>query len=478
MRSGRSCYAKAATVSHLISLLLPLVGVLWATGWLRRQARRSASSMGNTALGFLGVWAALTWLWKNRKDAITVVAFTSLGLASLAFVAVWKLVPEWRYTITVPVVVAALLAYLWWDYGKTGGRPLAAVIGEQKERNRAYNAVASTHDNARVRRVERTASGWEMVVDHTGKIEPELVGQALQTGDAKLVATDVLGRSKLVLDNERHGPWDRLFVDQAWPGPSTLKAGNLITVGFDSEGAPVTIPWPGSGGRHLLVGGSTGGGKSVLLRVIVSELAYCPNVELVLCDPKMIEFRGWAERAHVARGAEATGAAFDAVYAEMMRRYETIPDDDVEWDDSMGPWIVLVVDELATLRRVGSSKEKAEREAKLELLISMGRAAGIGLVLATQRPSHEAMSTDVRDNCRVRIGMGCESLQQASMVMGDSVDVAPCHTIPESLNGGMFVRVDRRATRARSLFLGPSEPRRIAAETAQHKGEAEWLKVR
>jgi hypothetical protein len=98
-----------------------------------------------------------------------------------------------------------------------------------------------------------------MVVDHTGKIEPELVGQALQTGDAKLVATDVLGRSKLVLDDERHGPWDRLFVDRAWPGPSTLKAGNLITVGFDSEGAPVTIPWPGSGGRHLLVGGSTGG---------------------------------------------------------------------------------------------------------------------------------------------------------------------------------------------------------------------------
>ena len=40
------------------------------------------------------------------------------------------------------------------------------------------------------------------------------------------------------------------------------------------------------------------------------------------------------------------------------------------------------------------------------------------LAVATQRPSHEAMSTDVRDNCRVRIGMGCESLQQASMVMG------------------------------------------------------------
>lgn len=465
-------------MSHLVPLVPVVFGVLWVTGWFRRQARKNVMSMGNTAVGFIGVWAALTWLWKNRKDAVTVVAFAALGLASLAFVALWKFVPEWRYTITVPLVFAGLVAYLWWDYGKTGGRPLAVVLGEHKERTRVRNAVQSTHDNVRVRRVERTPQGWDVDVDHTGKIEPELVGQAMQTGDAQLLATDVLGRSKLRLDNERHGPWDRLFVKREWQGPTTLKAGNPITVGFDDEGAPVTIPWPGSDGRHLLVGGSTGGGKSVLLRVIISELAYCPNVTLALCDPKMIEFRAWGERAHVARGPEATGHMFDAVYAEMMRRYETIPDDEVEWDDSLGPWIVLVVDELASLRRVGTSKEKAEREAKLELLISMGRAAGIGLVLATQRPSHEAMSTEVRDNCRVRIGMGCESLQQASMIMGDSVDIAPCHTIPESLNGGMFVRVDRRATRARSLFLGPKEPRRIAAETAQHKGDSPWLKAR
>ncbi len=461
--------------------LLPLVpvawAVMWATGWFRRQSAKSPLSLGNTLLGFVGLWAAVTWLWKNRKDAITAVAVTVLGGAVLTFAVVWKMVPEWRYTITMPVVLASLLAYLWWDYGKTGGRPLAEVYAMHKARRRVRNAVHSTHEHARVRAAERTPEGWQVEVDHTGKLEPELIGQVMQTGDAKVVPTDVLGRSRVVLDDERRDGWEALTAVRVWPGPSTLRAGRDITVGFDVHGAPVTIPWPGSNGRHVLCGGSSGGGKSVLLRVIIAEMAHCPNVELVLCDPKMIEFRGWAERAHVARGAEETSRAFDAVYAEMMRRYESIPDDEAEWDDSMGTWIVLVVDELATLRRVGTSKEKAEREAKLELLISMGRAAGIGLVLATQRPSAEAMSTEVRDNCRVRIGMGCESLQQATMIMGDSVDIAPCQTIPESLSGGMFVRVDRRAARSRSLFLGPQEPRKIAAETAKHKGEAAWLEV-
>lgn len=465
-------------MSHLISLLLPLVGVLWATGWLRRQARRSASSMGNTALGFLGVWAALTWLWKNRKDAITVVAFTSLGLASLAFVAVWKLVPEWRYTITVPVVVAALLAYLWWDYGKTGGRPLAAVIGEQKERNRAYNAVASTHDNARVRRVERTANGWEMVVDHTGKIEPELVGQALQTGDAKLVATDVLGRSKLVLDDERRSGWDPFRETVNWSGPRARKAGDDLYFGVDEYGRQVSIPWPGLGGRHVLIGGTTGSGKSVLLRVLIAEMAYCHNVDLVLCDPKMIEFRGWSERAHVAKGAEATGQALDLLHAEMMRRYEQMPDDDVEWDDSMGRWIVLVIDEIAELKKAGTPKEIAARQRRLDSIIAMGRAAGIGLVLATQRPSHDAMDTGVRDNCAVRLGLGTGSSFGTRATMGDDIEGADCHLIPPSLKGALYRLVDRTADRARTVYLGPKEPRRIAAETAQHKGEAEWLKVR
>lgn len=464
-------------MDKLLPALLPVLGVLWVTGFIRREARKSIWRSGNIIVGGAGMFAVLVWLWKNRRDAVSVVAVTVLSLSTAALIGAWYLVPEWRLSITAPVLVAGLCAAMWWDHKHTGWQPLGVVLADKREEVRVRRAVQETHEHARPRAAHRTENGWRVDVDHTGPIEPELIGQRLQVGGASVLPTDKLGRSTVVLDDTYLGEWEPFRAGRNWQGPKTLKAGKDIVIGFDARGGDVSIPWPGSDRRHLLLGGSTGAGKSAILRVLIAEMAYCPNVELVLCDPKQIEFRGWAERAHVARGTEATGKAFDAVFAEMMRRYESMPDDEVDWDEANGPWIQLVVDELAALRRIGTSKEKAEREQKLELIISMGGAAGIGLALATQRPSHEAMSTDVRDNCRVRIGVGCESSVQAGFIMADSLEKAPCHAIPESMKGGMYVRVDRHATRSRSLYLGPKEPRRIAAETAQHKGEAAWLKV-
>ena len=290
-----------------------------------------------------------------------------------------------------------------------------------------------------------------------------------------MVPTDRLGRSTIVLDDERSDGW-RAFARQVnWSGPRASKAGDDLYFGVDEHGRPVSIPWPGSGGRHVLVGGATGAGKSVLLRVLIAEMAHCHNVDLVLCDPKMIEFRGWTERAHVAKGLEATGQALDLLHAEMMRRYDQMPDDDVEWDDSMGRWIVLVIDEIAELKKSGTSKETAARQRRLDSIIAMGRAAGIGLVLATQRPSHDAIDTGVRDNCAVRLGLGTGSQFGTRATMGDDIENADCHLIPPSLKGAMYRLVDRSAIKARAVFLGPSEPRKIAAQTAGYKGEAAWL---
>ena len=72
------------------------------------------------------------------------------------------------------------------------------------------------------------------------------------------------------------------------------------------------------------------------MRVVIAEMAYCPNVELVLCDPKMIEFRAGPSVPMWPVGLRPRALRLTLLYAEMMRRYETIPDDDVEWDDSMG----------------------------------------------------------------------------------------------------------------------------------------------
>lgn len=463
-------------MSRLLPLILPLLGGFWALGWFRKQARKSVFTMGNTAVGVVGFWAALTWLYKNRRDAISVVAAAVLAAAVIGFGAVWWMAPEWRLTITLPVALAGLVGYLAWDYEHTKGAPLAEVIAGKREEVRVRNAVHQTHENAHVRSAKRTADGWSLAVDHVGQLDPALVGQAVQVGDARAVPSDKMGRSTLVLEG-RVGGWERFAKPVEWNGPKARKATDALVFGVDGSGSPVSLPFPGIGGLHALCAGSTGAGKSGLVRVLIAELAHCPDVDLVLCDPKRVEFRGWAQRAFVAAGEDASGKAFDAVYEEMMRRYEEMPEDQVEWRSGDGNWIVLVVDELAAITQAGAAKARAERVRKLGLILAMGRAAGVGVIGCTQRPSAQVLDLDLRDNFRVRVGLGCESLQQTTMIMGDSADKAPCQAIPESLPGGCYVRLDRKVTMARSLLLDPLKVRRIAAQTAQHKGEMAWLKV-
>lgn len=462
-------------MSRLVLLAVPTLAAMWVVGWVRRQSAKSTMSLGNAMLGGTVIFAGLVYLWKNRRDAITVVAVLCLLAAAGAFALAWYLLPSSRLTIITPVVVAAVGAAVAWDYKHTGGAPLAVVRASKKEESRARRAVLATHDNVRPRTAVRTDDGWLIDVDHTGPVDPEVVGQVLQSGDAKVVPSDRLGRSTIVLDDERRSGWDAFHRQVNWSGPRARRAGDDLYFGIDEHGRPVSIPWPGWGGRHVLVGGATGAGKSVLLRVLIAEMAYCDNVDLVLCDPKMIEFRGWSERAHVAKGVDATGRALDLLHDEMMRRYQQMPDDDVEWDDSMGRWIVLVIDEIAELKKAGTPKEIAARQRKLDSIIAMGRAAGIGLVLATQRPSHEAMETGVRDNCATRLGLGTGSSFGTRATMGDDIEGADCHLIPPSLKGALYRLVDRTAIKARAVYLGPKEPRRIAAETAGNKGEAAWL---
>lgn len=454
--------------------LLGLALAAWVTGLARREARKSVYSMGNTVLGLAGFWVAITWLWKNRRDAISAVAATILAGAVLAIGGAWWLLPEWRLTITAPVVLAAVAAYLAWDYRTTRGAPLREVLAGKREEVRVRNAVHSTHENAHVRTAKRTADGWRLDVDHVGQLDAPLVGQVVHAGDARALPSDKLGRSTLLLEG-RVGGWERFAKSTEWAGPSSTKAATPLPFATDMDGNTVAIEWPGVGGRHTLCGGATGAGKSGLVRVLIAEMAHRQDATLVLCDPKKVEFRGWRERAYVASGVDESGAAFDAVYDEMMRRYGAMPEDQVEWRSGDGNWVVLVIDELAAITRSGSSRARAAREEKLSHLLAMGRAAGVGVVACTQRPSSQVLDLDLRDNFRVRIGLGMESHQGTAMVMGDAAEKAPCHTIPESLPGACYARIDRKVRMARSLFLDPSRVREIAAETAGYKGDESWL---
>lgn len=180
---------------------------------------------------------------------------------------------------------------------------------------------------------------------------------------------------------------------------------------------------------HLLVAGSTGSGKSVAINgMIVSILMKAkPNeVKLMMIDPKKVELNVYNGIPHlltpVVTNPRKAAAALQKVVQEMERRYELfaatghrnisgynehISEYNLENGDNQPklPFIVVVVDELADLMMVASK----EVEAAITRLAQMARAAGIHMILATQRPSVDVITGIIKANVPSRIAFAVSS---------------------------------------------------------------------
>jgi DNA segregation ATPase FtsK/SpoIIIE-like protein len=250
--------------------------------------------------------------------------------------------------------------------------------------------------------------------------------------------------------------------------PATLDRLRVgVHVTDDGSLAEYTLPVPGDGGRHLLVGGATGAGKSRFLRVLFAELAPRPNLALLLQDPKRVEFGPMAPRATtVAKHRDSAVEFLERLCQLMDDRYERMEHQGVSQLEPSAehPYVVAIFDEYAALGR-GPSRDVNARHDKTEELIQMGRAAGIGLVLCTQKPDAGAVPTTIRDNLRVRIAFGCEGWQQSNMILGDGSGWN-AERIPENRPGWAYSKVDRQVTHIRSYDMGDEQVRAIAAATA------------
>jgi hypothetical protein len=189
-----------------------------------------------------------------------------------------------------------------------------------------------------------------------------------------------------------------------------------VPIGVDGLLGTVTIQVPGVGGRHVLVGGSTGAGKSELLNSVVATLACRRHMALVGHDPKRVELVAWHPRmTTVALGTESVDPLLDLLLGEMERRFAHMARARIktllpsqEW-----PHIVAIFDELAAVARPipqryvdDKGMEKLEtkqaasarvtvRHAKLAALLERARAAGIGAILCTQRPPDHVRPHDL-----------------------------------------------------------------------------------
>jgi len=185
-----------------------------------------------------------------------------------------------------------------------------------------------------------------------------------------------------------------------------------FVIGKDIAGTPVVgildkMP-------HLLVAGQTGSGKSVMINTLLTSLLYRNSpaeLKLILVDPKQVEMAPYNDIPHlltpVITEPEKCISALKWAVAEMERRLKTFANvskrniaeyNMVEGEENM-PYIVIVIDELADLMMMAAR----DVEALIVRLAQKARAAGIHLVLATQRPSVDVITGLIKANIPARI---------------------------------------------------------------------------
>lgn len=199
-----------------------------------------------------------------------------------------------------------------------------------------------------------------------------------------------------------------------------------VPLGLDVAGNPVVADI----GKmpHVLIAGTTGSGKSVLVNCIISSLLFRASpseVKMIMIDPKRVEMAAYRDIPHllapVVVEPEQSVSALKWALKEMDRRYIKFAEAGVRnieaYNELAGfqalPFIVILIDELADLMAVAS----VEVEDCIARLAQMARATGIHLVLATQRPSVDVITGLIKANVPCRIAFNVSSMVDSKVVL-------------------------------------------------------------
>ena len=190
-----------------------------------------------------------------------------------------------------------------------------------------------------------------------------------------------------------------------------------FAVGKDISGRPIVADLAKM--PHLLIAGATGSGKSVCINTIIASILYraTPDeVRLIMVDPKMVELGNYNGIPHllipVVTDPNKAAAALNWAVAEMTNRYKKFAENNVrdlksynalmkreKKSEEIMPQIVIIIDELADLMMVASSQV----EQAISRLTQLARAAGMHLIVATQRPSVDVVTGLIKANIPSRI---------------------------------------------------------------------------
>ena len=236
---------------------------------------------------------------------------------------------------------------------------------------------------------------------------------------------------------------------------------------------------------HVLIAGTTGSGKSVCTNSLIVSILYksTPDeVRFIMVDPKMVELAPYNGIPHllipvVTNPKKAAGALQWAVF-EMMKRYKMFSEKgvkdlagynalaEVDEDVKKLPTVVVVIDELADLMLVAAK----EVEESICRVAQMGRAAGMHLVVATQRPSADVITGLMKANIPSRIAFAVASSMESRIIL-DTPGAEKLVGKGDMLYAPLG---DSKPTRVQGCFITPEEIERVVAFVKDAAGEAHY----
>ena len=242
------------------------------------------------------------------------------------------------------------------------------------------------------------------------------------------------------------------------------KSPTAFPVGVGIDGQTILSDFFDSNTCHVLVAGTSGSGKSEWLKSLVATLAFrnSPDrVRLALVDPKILTFSSVESSPYLWRPlATDIGAALavlESAVSEMENRYKTLAKEGfVSISDRIKdgridlPFIVLVFDEFADLILTGRDERK-NFEDMVARLAGKGRAAGVHLVLATQRPDRTVVTGLIKSNLPMKVCLRVANATNSQIVLGE--------TGAESLlgKGDLLCDLGRGIARAQSYYIPQSD---------------------
>ncbi|WP_433677074.1 hypothetical protein [Microbacterium gorillae] len=231
--------------------------------------------------------------------------------------------------------------------------------------------------------------------------------------------------------------------------------------------------------NHALFGGIPGAGKSVALNVAMSSIANEPAVQIIGIDCRRgMEFTDWSPRlSALAIDQESALDLLRDVKKIAIARADALTASGYRKQADKGytvdePLFVVVIDECAELFDT-STPEAKKLSSELVGLVSQiirvyGRAGGISMVLATQKPTTDAIPSIIRDNVSFRVAFRCKTPEQARAIFGDSASSSISPTRIGHEQKGYCVFEDERANHVmgRSAFVSAESVRQIATASA------------